>query len=98
MVEPKTQRLQPYEGAVTDSPEPVTELQRLQGVSESVTERNAVQAELDYYRAALARPPIVGDDGYLPWLYERFKDELLTPGEWRQLDRAHRLIVARLAA
>ena len=32
------QRLQPDEGAVTDGPDPVTELQRLQGVSESVTE------------------------------------------------------------
>lgn len=34
-----------------------------------------------------------GDDGYLEWLWPRFERELITPEEWRQLDRAHRLIV-----
>jgi hypothetical protein len=54
-----------------------------------------VQVDLNHYRAVLARPLLPGDDGYQAWLYERFEREMLTPGEWTQLDRAHRLIVSR---
>ena len=66
----------------------------------SVSEDDAfdpVQADLDHYRAILARPLLPGDDGYQPWLYERFDRELLTAGEWRQLDRAHRRIVSAVS-
>lgn len=56
-----------------------------------------VQADPDYYRTVLVRPPLVGDDGYLPWLFERFGRELLTGREWQRFSRAHELLVGPAA-
>ena len=49
--------------------------------------------ELDY-RAALARPPLVDDDEFLPVMFDRLVRGLITTDQWRQADHEHRRIVA----
>lgn len=38
--------------------------------------------------------PLVGDDGYLEYMFEALKNELITEDEWHHADKAHRFIVA----
>lgn len=54
-----------------------------------------VQAELDNYREILARPPFIGDDGFLPFLFEQLERAVITEDEWHVAERAHRFVVAR---
>jgi hypothetical protein len=56
-----------------------------------------LQAELDHYRAVLARPerPLIGDPGYLDHVFADFEAEHITEDEWKQADRAHRFVVSQ---
>jgi 5S rRNA maturation endonuclease (ribonuclease M5) len=38
-------------------------------------------------------PPLIGDEGYLEYLFAALQAGLITEGEWHQGDRAHRLVV-----
>jgi hypothetical protein len=44
---------------------------------------------------AESRGPAIGDDAFLPWLFARLEQGLITEGEWHNADHAHRLLVAR---
>ncbi len=44
------------------------------------------------------RRPLIGEDGYLERMFAALENELITEGEWRQAEEAHRFVVARAQA
>lgn len=41
------------------------------------------------------RSPLVGDDDFLPRLFAKLEEGVVTESEWHQADKAHRLVVAQ---
>lgn len=39
--------------------------------------------------------PLPGDDGYLPRMFAAFEEGLITEGQWKQAEKAHRVAVTR---
>jgi hypothetical protein len=49
-------------------------------------------------RARRTANPLIGDEGYLPWLFAKLEAGLITEDEWHRADKAHRAaVVARRA-